>query len=77
MWNLFKSEIGQPSILESLLDTCPVTLDKLLCPPVSQFPFSVRMGMIFVLLCFTKCWKHYKQHCNKHFMHIYSLTSIY
>lgn len=53
MWNLFKSEIGQPSILESLLDTCPVTLDKLLCPPVSQFPFSVRMGMIFVLLCFT------------------------
>lgn len=51
MWNLFKSQIGQPSILESLLDTCPVTLDKLLCPPVSQFPFSVRMRMIFVLLC--------------------------
>lgn len=71
MWNLFKSKIGQLPMLETLLDTCLLTSDKPLSS-VSQFHFSVQMGMLFVLLYFTKCWKDYKQYCNKYFVHIYS-----
>lgn len=37
LWNLFKSEIEQPSTLETVLDTGPGTLDKLFNLSVSRF----------------------------------------
>lgn len=67
MWNLVKSDLGRPYVLETVLSTCPLTLGKLLNLSVSQFPLIAQMGVLFILLYFTKCWKDYKQCCNKYF----------